>query len=137
MPVALFSCYIVLLEEEKQVFLVSDRLPLCADPYVKVLTCGREFNQVTTGLLIVYTVCVQDSQKAVVVVFEPLFLQHTPAVFGSAGDHTQSCSRPPAELCPQLWIDSAHLECRAVCIFSPYSEQAPSGLVFKSIAKLF
>lgn len=34
---ALFGCYIVLLEEEKQVFLVSDRLPLCADPYVKVL----------------------------------------------------------------------------------------------------
>lgn len=52
-----------------------------------------------------------------------------PAVFGSAGDHTRSCSRPPTELCPQLRIDSAHLECRAVCIF-PLIVNKPRQVLF-------
>lgn len=55
--------------------------------------------------------------------------QCTPTVFGSAGDHTSSCSHPPTELCPQLRIDSAHLECRAVCIF-PLTVNKPRQVLF-------
>lgn len=77
-----------------------------------------------------------------VVVFELLFLPCTPAVFGSAGDHTRSAAALAAAFLPG-YVHSSGLTLHIwnvelfAFFFSPYSEQAPSGLVFKNIAKLF